>query len=154
MKINHFMIPGNPRGMRGFFAWLGTTQPAIARAVARQLRRPASLSGLGITAPSEVTATEKPVAPSVVDKVKDILLGVSSAYLTYEQLQAQKKVMAMQLQRAQLGLPPADINLEQYGLTGPSVSVGLSPTTKSLLIYGGAAAAAVYLLPKFLRKRG
>lgn len=154
MKINHFAIPGNPRGMRGFFAWLHATQPGIARAVAVKLRAPATLSGLGITAPSEVTSTEKPVAPSVVDKVKDILLGVSSAYLSYEQLQAQKKVMDVQLQRAQAGLPPLAIDMEQYGLTGPQVSVGLSPQTKTLLIYGGIGLAAVYLLPKVIGKRG
>ncbi len=152
MKINHFSIPGNPRGMRGFFAWLGTVQPVIARGVARRIARPAALSGLGITAPSAVTATEAPVAPSTIDKVKDILLGVSSAYLTYEQLQAQKKVMSAQLARAQAGLPPLAIDMEQYGLTGPSVSVGLSPQTKSLLIYGGGALAAVYLLPKLLKR--
>src|SRR5690242_10844798 len=106
MKINHFAIPGNPRGMRGFFAWLHATQPGIARAVAVKLRRPETLSGLGITAPSDVTTTEAPVAPSVIDKVKDLLVGVSSAYLTYEQLAAQKKVMDYQLERARAGLPP------------------------------------------------
>ena len=98
--------------------------------------------------------TEAPVAPSVIYKVKDLLVGVSSAYLTYEQLAAQKKVLYYQLERARAGLPPAAIDMEQYGLTGPRVSVGLSPQTKTLLIYGGVGLAAVYLLPKLIGKRG
>ncbi len=154
MRETKMILPGNPRGMRGFFVWLGTTQPRVARAVAIKLRRPVMLGSLGLTTPAEVTTTQAPVAPSITDKIKDLVLGVSTAYLTYEQMQAQKKVMALQLERARAGLAPLDINMEQYGLTGPQVSVGLSPATKSLLIYGGGALAAVYLLPKFLRKRG
>ncbi len=154
MKINRMILPGNPRGMRGFFAWLGTTQPSIARAVLVKLRRPANLGALGIAAPEQVTTTQTAVAPSTADKIKDLVLGVSQAYLTYEQMQAQKKVMDLQLERARSGQPPLDINMEQYGLVGPSVSVGLSPQTKQLLTYGAVGLAAVYLLPKFLRKRG
>lgn len=152
MKENKFLLPGNPRGMRGFFSWLGVSQPKIARAVMAKMRKPLKLGSLGITAPEEVTTTQAPVAPSLADKIKDLVLGVSSAYLTYEQMQAQKKVMALQLERARAGLAPLDINMEQYGLTGPQVSVGLSPQTKQLLIYGGGAAAAIYLLPKLLKR--
>lgn len=138
--------------MRGFFAWLGTVQPAIARAAFIKLARPAALGDLGITAPDAVTTTQAPVAQSTADKIKDLVLGVSQAYLTYEQMRAQKKVMDAQLARAQAGLPPLDLNMEQYGLTGPSVSVGISPQTKTLLIYGGVGLAAVYLLPKLLKR--
>ena len=82
------------------------------------------------------------------------MLFRSQAYLTYEQMRAQKKVMDAQLARAQAGLPPLDLNMEQYGLTGPQVSVGLSPTTRTLLIAGAAGLGLVYLLPKLLGKRG
>lgn len=152
MNENKMVLPGNPRGLRGFFAWLGATQPAIARAVFVKLNRPRALSGLGITAPAQVTGTEAPAAKSTVDKISELIMGASQAYLTYEQMRAQKKVMDAQLQRAQAGLPPMDINMEQYGLTGPSVSVGLSPTTRNILIYGGIGLAAVYLLPKFFKR--
>jgi hypothetical protein len=152
MRENKMNLPGNPRGMRGFFAWLGTAQPKIARAVLIKLTRPTALAGLGITAPADVTTTDKPQAPSTIDKIKDMILGASQAYLTYEQMRAQKKVMDAQLQRAQAGLPPLDINMERYGLTGPSVSVGLSPTTRNVLIWGGVGLGAVYLLPKLLKR--
>jgi hypothetical protein len=152
MKILQSSLPGNPRGMRGFFAWLGTKQPGIARAVAERLRDRGTLGDLGITAPAAVTTSQGPVAQTTADKIKDIVLGVSQAYLTYEQMRAQKKVLDLQLQRAQSGQPPLDIDLDRYGIPGPSVSVGLSPTTKNLLIYGGVGLAAVYLLPKFLKR--
>lgn len=140
--------------MRGFFAWLGTVQPAIARAAYIKLARPAVLGDLGITAPDAVTTTQAPVAQSTADKIKDIVLGVSQAYLGYEQMRAQSKVLDAQLARAKAGLPPLDLNMEQYGLTGPQVSVGLSPTTRTLLIAGAAGLGLVYLLPKLLGKRG
>ncbi len=154
MKMNQMLLPGNPRGMRGFFAWIKRTQPVIARAVAVRLRRPVKLGDLGITAPEQITTTQAPVAPSTADKIRDLVLGVSQAYLTYEQMQAQKKVMQMQLDRARSGLPPLDINMEQYGLTGPAVSVGLSPQTRTLLIAGAVGLGAVYLLPKLLKRNG
>jgi hypothetical protein len=154
MKEKKTFLPGNPRGMRGFFAWLGTQQPGIARAVLIKLSKPGTLGDLGIEAPTQVTTTQAPVAQTTADKIKDIVLGVSQAYLSYEQMRAQKKVLDMQLQRAQTGLPPLDLNMEQYGLTGPQVSVGLSPQTRTMLIYGGIGLAAVFLLPKLLGKRG
>lgn len=153
MKENKMFLPGNPRGVRGFFAWLGTVQPQIARAALIKLSRPAVLGDLGITAPTEVTASQAPVAQSTADKIKDIVLGVSQAYLSYEQMRAQKKVLDAQLSRAQAGLPPLDLNMEQYGLTGPQVQVGLSSTTRTLLIAGGVGLGLVYLLPKMLGKR-
>jgi hypothetical protein len=152
MKEQKSSLPGNPRGMRGFFAWLGSAQPAVARAVLIKLGRPKTLGDLGIEAPQQVTATQTATAPSTMDKIKDILLGVSQAYLTAEQMRAQKKVMDIQLQRAQAGLTPLDINMEQYGLTGPSVSVGLSATTRTLLTVGAVGLGVVYLLPKFLKR--
>lgn len=152
MKENKSLLVGNPRGLRGFFAWIKTTQPRIADAVLAKLGRTSTLAGLGIAAPEAVTTSEKPAAPSTIDKIKDMILGASQAYLSIEQMKAQKKVMDLQLSRAQAGLPPADINMESYGLVGPSVSVGLSPTTRKVLIYGGIGLAAVYLLPKFLRR--
>lgn len=152
MKESKMNLPGNPRGMRGFFAWLQASQPAIYRGTLVKLRQPVQLSGLGITAPTEITTTQTAVAPSTADKIKDLVLGVSQAYLGYEQLRAQRKVMDLQLSRAQAGLAPLDINMEQYGLTGPGISVGISPQTRTMLIYGGAALAAVYLLPKVLKR--
>jgi len=141
-------------GMRGFFAWLRVKSPPIYRAVSPKIRNP-QLAGLGFSeADAQVPVAQAntgPTAPSIADRIKDIVFGVSQAYLTAEQLKAQKKILDLQLQRAQQGLPPLDINMQSYGF-GPQATVGLSSDTKTLLMWGGAALAAVYLVPKLLRR--
>jgi hypothetical protein len=49
---------------------------------------------------------------------------------------SQRKLLNVQMQRAQQGLPPLDSG--QYGL---GVSMGLSPDTQKLLLYGVGALA-------------
>lgn len=144
-----------PPGMKGFFMWLNRTQPAVHARVVKALARP-SLSGLGITAPDatpSVMDSTKPAASTTADKIKDIVLALSQGYLTVQQMNAQKKVLDMQLERAKQGLPPLALDMQQYGLTGPQVSVGVSSDTKSMLGIGAAVLAGVYLLPKFLRRK-
>lgn len=147
--------PPYPNGMRGFFAWMKARNPRLYRVGLPAVTQRAALSGLGITGDSAVAATVAsetgPVAPSLADKIKDILLGVSQAYLTNEQMKAQKRVLDAQLARAQAGLPPLDIDMSQYGM-GPSVGVGLSPQTQTFLMWGLAAAGAIYLVPKLLKR--
>lgn len=152
--------PGAPKpqavaaGGRGFFNWLRVAQPRIYKSVMTRIGDGQGLAGLGLTDPSATSpaVSDAPVQSSLADKIKDIVMGVSTAYLSAQQLSMQKKVLDMQLQRAKAGLPPADINLEQYGLTGPSVSFGLTPQVTSILIWGVAGLAAVYLIPKLLKR--
>lgn len=139
-----------PGGMKGFLAWLQKTQPRIHERLSEQLRS-TELSGLGVTAPDQTSTA--PAATSTVDKIKDMILALSQGYLTFEQMNAQKKVLDLQLSRAQQGLPPLNLDMQQYGLTGPSINVGMSADTKKVLMYGGIGLAAVLLLPKFLRGR-
>lgn len=144
-----------PTGMRGFFAWMAQRNPRLYQVGLPAIKQRSALAGLGITGPSaevaSVVSETGPVAPSLADKIKDILLGVSQAYLTNEQMRAQKKVLDAQLARAQAGLPPLDIDMSKYGM-GPSVGVGLSLQTQSFLMWGLAAAGAIYLVPKLLRR--
>lgn len=143
-------------GMRGFWAWARVKNPRLYATGLPAMRQRTAMAGLGITGTAAVAATSAdnvgPTPPSIIDKVKEILLGVSSAYLTSEQMKAQKKVLDMQLARAQAGLPPLDIDMQQYGLTGPSVGVGIESNTLRYLGWGAAALAAVYLIPKILRR--
>jgi hypothetical protein len=143
-------------GMRGFWAWARVNNPRLYAAGLPAIRQRTAMAGLGITgtaAEAAVSADNVGVtSPSIIDKVKEILMGVSQAYLTNEQMKAQKKVLDMQLARAQAGLPPLDINMQQYGLTGPSVGVGIESNTMKMLGWGAAALAAVYLIPKFLKR--
>jgi len=150
-----FITPGRqgPRGAKGFLAWLRERAPEYYRPVMQEFQS-GSLSGLGLVGPGEVnSASERPIATSVADTIKDIISGVSMAYLTAQQMNAQKKVLDLQLQRAQQGLAPLDIDLQSYtGAVGPTMSVGMSADTKQLLIWGGIALAAVFLLPKLLKR--
>ncbi len=136
-----------PNGMRGLFAWMRARNPVLYNRAYSKITS-ASLNGLGITA--EVAATE-PVQKSVADKIRDILLGVSQAYLTAEQMKMQKKVVDAQIARAQAGLPPLDIDMSRYGI-GPQATVGISGDTQKLLLWIAAGAGAIYLIPKLLKR--
>jgi hypothetical protein len=149
---------GNPysTGMRGFWAWARVKNPRLYASGLPAMRQRTAMSGLGITgtaAEAAISADNVGATPvPVIDKIKEILLGVSSAYLTNEQMKAQKKILDVQLARAQAGLAPLDIDMSAYGLTGPSVGVGIESNTLKYLAWGAAALAAVYLLPKFLKR--
>jgi hypothetical protein len=140
----------NEPGQRGFLLWLKANQPRLYGALTKQLRT--GLSGLGLAVPSDI-ATSAPASPassSWVDSIKDVVMTAAQTYLTKQQVDAQKKVLDIQLQRAQQGLPPLNLDLAQYGLT-PTANVGLAPDTMRLVMWGGLALAAVYLLPKLLK---
>lgn len=146
--------PTGNTGSRGFFSWLARAQPRVYSATMTRLGRP-GLSGLGLidtTSAVGVAVSSEPMQKSTADKIKDVVMGISQAYLTARQLEAQRKVMDMQLKRAEQGLPPLNLNMADYGLTGPQVSVGMSQDTKNLLMIGGAVLAAVYLVPKFFKR--
>lgn len=155
-KMNPRTLNPYSTGMRGFWAWARVNNPRLYAAGLPAMRQRTAMAGLGITGTAAVAASSAdntgttPVP--IIDKIKEILMGVSQAYLTTEQMKAQKKVLDLQLQRAQAGLPPLDINMQQYGLTGPSVGVGIESNTLKFLGWGAAALAAVYLLPKFLKR--
>jgi hypothetical protein len=155
-KINPRTLNPYSTGMRGFWAWARVNNPRLYAAGLPAMRSRTAMAGLGITGTAAVAATTAdntgPTPVPIIDKIKEILMGVSQAYLTTEQMKAQKKVLDLQLQRAQAGLPPLDINMQQYGLTGPSVGVGIESNTLKFLGWGAAALAAVYLLPKFLKR--
>lgn len=145
---------GYGTGMRGFFGWMRARNPRLYAQAIPAIKTRATLSGLGITGDAASAAASVseagPTAPGIVDKIKDILFGVSQAYLTAEQLKAQKKILDVQLQRAQAGLAPLDINMAQYGI-GPQATVGLSSDTRSMLLWGAAILGAAYLVPKLIK---
>ena len=91
------------------------------------------------------------VAPGIVQKINqtqtpgeswiDTLTKLVPALtMTVQQVQ----LMQLNIERAKNGLPPIDI----ASYTGVGVNVGLSPATRNLLIYGGVALLAVFLLTR------
>lgn len=91
------------------------------------------------------------VAPGIVQRINQTQVGGESWIDTLTKLvpaltmtAQQVQLMQLNIERAKKGLPPIDI----AAYTGIGVNVGLSESTKSLLIYGGVALIAVLFLTK------
>jgi hypothetical protein len=74
----------------------------------------------------------------IVGTIKNIISGISQAYLAKSQVDTLNQVNQIQLQRAAAGLPPLNTSTLQLGV--PQVNVGLS---KGTLTGGGVALAVV-----------
>lgn len=92
------------------------------------------------------------VAPGITEVANRIAVegeswisAISRAMTTVAMLESQRQIIKAQMERASKGLPP--MQPSEYA---PAINVGLSPQTRSLLIYGGLALVAVLLL----RRRG
>lgn len=141
-------------GTRGFLQWLQVNQPAIYRkarpAIAKQAG--SALAGLGLTDPT-ATASETPAPKSWTDSLKDIVLAASQAYLSTQQIKTQQKVVDLQLQRAQAGMAPLDIDLQRIGLQPPQVQVGVAGDTMKWVLLGVVGLGGLYVLGKVLGGR-
>ncbi len=92
------------------------------------------------------------VAPGITEIANRIAVegeswisAISRAMTTVAMADYQRQILRAQLDRARQGLPP--LQPSEYA---PAINVGLSPQTRTLLIYGGIALVAVLLL----RRRG
>lgn len=124
------------RGTKGFLIWAQRNMPRMYQDLKKELNTSAKLGGLGDVNPV-ATATETAPSSSLVDTIKSIAQVAGQVYLTREQMQAQSRILDVQLQRAQQGLAPLDINAAQYGIPQPSIGVSFDDGTKKLMIAGG-----------------
>lgn len=135
------------RGTKGFFQYIRRAMPRTYAHIERELRSTGQLQGMGLTAPTvAAVATETPPSSSLVDTIKELATVAGQVYLTREQMQAQQQILNVQLQRAQQGLPPLNIDPTTYGLPQPSVGISLDPSTQKILIYGGIGLAVALML--------
>jgi hypothetical protein len=138
-------------GVKGTMEWLKVRNPRLYAESQRFFKAP-NLAGLGITgdaAEAGIAAnTAAPAKPSVVDRIRDLVLAAGQTYLTAEQLKAQKKLLDMNLARAQQNLPPLDYDLTKYGFAGPQLGLNVGADTQKFLMIGLVAAGAIYLLGK------
>lgn len=150
------------KGTKGFFLWLRAKLPRVYDEVKREFKDSAQLNGIGASnfmyqspgLPQDPIAvsTEAPASSTLAKTISDIANIAAQAYLTREQAQAQNRILNINLQRAQQGLAPLDINPASYGLQ-PSVGVGLTSDTKELLMYGGIGVGLLWLLSMATGKR-
>jgi len=109
-----------------------------------------ALSGLGIDALTEDSsgASTSGTTPSWLDTIKNLITSAGQAYLTKTQVDAQKKILDIQLGRAQAGLAPLNINPTTYGLPAPTVNFGVSSDTQKVLMYGLLGLGGVFVAAK------
>lgn len=143
------------KGQKGFLLWVKANQPILYNEFVK--RRHQGVSGMGDTtlslAADPISMTPNtPASPAWVQNITGALTGAAQIYLTTQQLAQQRKVLDIQLARAQQGLAPLNIDPMSYGLA-PTVGIGLSPQLKQLIIWGGGALLAVLLLPKLIGRR-
>lgn len=129
-------------------AWINTSLPHVGATV-QQIK---TLKGYGASALGDdlfsvdAAANAPGPTPTFTDALTKIANIAGQVYLTKNQIDAQKQILNVQLQRAQLGLAPLDIDVTKYGLPAPQVNVGLSSdTTKTLLIVAGIAGGLYFL---------
>jgi len=107
-------------------------QPGVAPDYAAQLEM------LAPTITEKIADTQTP-GESWIDTLARILPSITAAW-------QQRELLNVQIERARAGLPPLDVS--QYT---PGVSVGLSQSTKDLVMYGGIAALAIWAFSAYRR---
>lgn len=139
-------------GTKGFLQWLRQALPRTYAGVKKDLQISAQLSGIGIIEPID-TAQSAPMSTSLAQTLKEIAQVAAQTYLTKEQIDAQQKILNIQLQRAQQGLAPLPLDPSTYGLPAPSIGVGLTGDTQRLLLYLAGGVGAFWLLSMVTRGR-
>lgn len=103
---------------------------------------------LGDTTDTTGTDTGAGGGPSLLQQ---LITGFTQYKLGQQQLSTADQVTQMQLARAKAGLPPLNIDTSTLGV--PSVSVGLSSGTQSLLMYGLLGIGALIAFNLFTKRR-
>lgn len=133
-----------------YVKWLKEKQPYFYKILVKKYPQASQLSGMGLVGPenSGVTVTEERTNSSVTaswaDTIKNLIGVASQAYLTKEQIDAQKKLTQMQLDRVAQGLSPLNIDPTTMGLPGPSVNFGLTGDTKKLVTWGAVGLGLLF----------
>lgn len=123
-----------PAGYPGFFAWVKRAHPGLySQAVARVPQAFAGMGAMGLTAPGEPTAQSQGIASKLLDTIKNLATVALPIY-------TQKKVLDMQLKRADAGLPPLDTS-QISDMTSVKVGVDEGTRNTGLMVVGGILAA-------------
>jgi len=145
------LAPIKQSGTAGFLTWLQRAQPWAYEAVKKKLQTQRALSGFAI----DLTIGAETATPSspLIQGIKDVVSVAGQAYLTVQQQRVNNRILDIQLARAQQGLQPLDIDPSQYGVTGPSVNVGLTSDIKKMLIFGAVGFGALMIVLRMTGKR-
>lgn len=139
---------GSAPGFPGFIAWLASTHPqvynmvAVAEPEATQFYESDHASG------SLLSGDEPAPQASRVQQFVDAITSAGSALLSLNQ---QKKILAVQLDRAKRGLQPLDVGA--YVDPNQGVNVGLNPATRKTMLWLGGGLLAAVVLTRVLGRR-
>lgn len=156
-------------GPKGYLVWLASNQPIIYQQIRERLRAqlPSNLSGFGAT---DVSLTQFGVSPAIAsdpiinsapqgassswaNTLQTILAGAATIYSTKTQIDAQRRLNEMQLDRIRQGLPPLNIDPSSLGLSTASASLGISGDTRKWLTWGGLGLLGAWILTSAMGRR-
>lgn len=155
-KIRLEAKKGAANGWPGFFGWLSQTHPALYNRVrvmdsdfvqvAEQQHNAGSAVLPGMAGDDVPQAAAPPAS-----QVQQFLQVATQAATAILPLVQQQKILKVQLQRAQQGLPPLDVGA--YVDPNQGVNVGINPATQKTLLWLGGGAVAAFLLSRILGRR-
>lgn len=79
--------------------------------------------------------------------------NLPNLFLGYTQISMQNKIAKINLERMKQGLPALSAAQTEAYVPRPGVSVGLSPATRNLLMYGGLGLGAILLFGIMTKKK-
>jgi hypothetical protein len=108
-----------------------------------------------LTVPAGITSaidasTSAPASSTFSDIVSSLATAWGATQLSKQQLNTQQQITNIQLQRAQAGLPP--LNIDTAGLGLPGINVGVSSSTQNTILLFAAILGGAFIIPKLFKR--
>lgn len=108
-------------------------------------------------APSAATSPATTFQPATEPKktgwLDNILNLAPQMFLGFTQISMQRQIAKVNLERLKQGLPPLSPTQTEAYVQRPGVSVGLSPATRNLIMFGGLGLGAILLIGIMTKKK-
>lgn len=104
-------------------------------------------------ATSPATTFQTATPPKKTGWLDNLLNLAPQMFMGYTQISMQKQIAKVNLERLKQGLPPLSAAQTEAYSPRPGVSVGLSPATRNLLMYGGLGLGAILLFGIMTKKK-
>lgn len=102
---------------------------------------------------SPATTFQAATQPKKTSWLDNLLNLAPQMFLGYTQISMQRQIAKVNLERLKQGLPPLSPAQTEAYTPRPGVSVGLSPATRNLLMFGGLGLGAILLFGIMTKKK-
>lgn len=176
LRIERALAKPGATGMRGFLLWVEAAfPPTVARPILKAAQKyaggPPVAGGLGRlgdwtdTSSGAADPTNPPISATTATAssdaatpawAADVSTAIQTGLQVYQlasQQQAANQLFQVNLQRAQMGLPPVATDPTRYGLPAPTVNVGMTTSTENTVLVIGALLVGAFLLHSLGKKR-